>query len=146
MRRMQPDHAQQLVDRIRAEQRDLSESAIQRRQWLTMGMILLGLLIIGASAVATSRIHARLSESLVRQVRRTEAMIAGMSDGVLLVDGEGDSVFINPASTSWWSEWRSGYRQARLPPARRARTDARSEELPAAQALSTTGSCRTSPS
>src|SRR5213075_1783027 len=44
-----------------------------------------------------ARIEESLSASIARQVRRTEAMIAGMSDGVMLVDGDGRTVFINPA-------------------------------------------------
>jgi len=141
LRRIEPDHAQQLVDRIRAAQRDLSEQAARRRQWLMMGMILLGLLIIGIAAVATSRIHERLTASLVRQVRRTEAMIAGMSDGVLLVDGEGNSVFSNPAGQRLLGRSEVGvpiYKQAEV---YRLRDESGRmldpEELPAAQALAT---------
>ena len=141
LRRDAPDHAETIADQVRADQRVGLERAANLRQWLMMGMILLGVFIVAVAAVAVSRIQDRLSESLMRQVRRTEAMIAGMSDGVLLVDGEGDSVFINPAGQRLLGKSEVGipiFKQAevyRLRDEHGRLLDPR--ELPAAQALST---------
>ena len=141
LRRDAPDHAETIADQVRADQRVGLERAANLRQWLMMGMILLGVFIVAIAAVAVSRIQDRLSESLMRQVRRTEAMIAGMSDGVLLVDGEGDSVFINPAGQRLLGKSEVGipiFKQAevyRLRDEHGRLLDPR--ELPAAQALST---------
>jgi PAS domain S-box-containing protein len=140
-RRRTSDYAQQIVDRVRTEQREAFERSARVRQWLMMLMILLGVVIIGVAAVAVARIHDRLSESINRQVRRTEAMIGGMSDGVLLVDEEGNSVFINPAGQRLLGNAQVGvpiYKQAdtyRLRDEHGRTLDP--QELPAAQALST---------
>ena len=141
LRRTAPDYAQQITDRIRGEQQASFDANAATRQWLTVLMILLGVLVIGIAAIAVARVHDRLNESLVRQVRRTEAMIAGMSDGVLLVDGEGKSVFINPAGQRLLGRSDIGvpiYKQAavyRLRDEHGRTLDP--QELPAAQALST---------
>jgi signal transduction histidine kinase/PAS domain-containing protein len=141
IRRVAPDYAQQITDRVRTEQGDMFERIARLRQWLMMGMVLLGVVIIGVAAVAVSRIQDRLSESLIRQVRRTEAMIGGMSDGVLLVDGEGSSLFINPAGQRLLGRSDVGvpiFKQAEVYRLRdeHGRT-LNPQELPAAQALST---------
>ena len=141
LRRTVPDYAQQIRDRVRGEQHLLFDRNAIVRRWLTVGMILLGVLIISAAAIAVSRIEERLNQSLVRQVRRTEAMIGGMADGVLLVDGEGYSVFINPAGQRLLGKSEVGipiYKQAeiyRLRDEHGRMLDP--QELPAAQALST---------
>jgi PAS domain S-box-containing protein len=141
IRRTVPDYAQQITDRVRAEQQDDFDRIRVVRQWMTVGLILMGVLIVGFAAVAVSRIQDRLSDSIVRQVKRTEAMIAGMSDGVLLVDGEGNSVFINPAGQRLLGKSEIGvpiYKQAEV---YRLRDEhgriLDPQELPAAQALST---------
>ncbi len=95
--RIAPDYAGTIVDRIRDEQTAASEGIATTRQWVMMAMVFLGLGIITVGAISAVRIEGLLGESIARQVRRTEAMIAGMADGILLVDGEGRTVFINPA-------------------------------------------------
>lgn len=141
LRREAPDYAEQIADSVRAGQRQSFERTSILRQWLMMGMVLLGVLIIGIGAVAVSRIQDRLGESLIRQVRRTEAMIAGMSDGVLLVDGEGKSVFINPAGQRLLGRADVGvpiFKQAEVYRLRDQHGRMLNpQELPAAQALST---------
>ena len=141
LRRQEPDHVALVTEQIRNEQNDTLERLASLRQWLMMGIILLGVLILGLGGVAVSRVQDRLSESLVRQVRRTEAMIGGMSDGVLLVDGEGKSVFINPAGQRLLGKSEVGvpiFQQSEVYGLRDEHgrlLDPR--ELPAAQALST---------
>src|SRR5436190_10048766 len=68
------------------------------RDGMTMIAIVIGLGIILIAAYLISRIERSLGASIARQVRRTEAMIAGMPDGVMLFDGEGRSIFLNPAA------------------------------------------------
>ena len=141
LRRRTPDYAQQITDNVRGEQAGRFAQIEDVRRWLTIALIFIGLLIVGGAAIAVSRIQDRLGDSLVRQVKRTEAMIAGMSDGVLLVDGEGNSVFINPAGQRLLGKSEVGvpiYRQAdvyRLRDEHGRLLDP--QELPAAQALST---------
>jgi PAS domain S-box-containing protein len=97
IRRTSPDYADLMIDRSRSEMNDAVDAIAAMRQWLMLAMIAMGLIIIALAGSSMLRIERALSESIARQVRRTEAMIGGMSDGVLLVDGEGRSVFINPA-------------------------------------------------
>lgn len=141
LRRTVPNYAQQVINRVRAEQRESFERAGSLRQWLMLGMVLLGVLLVGGSAIAVSRIQDRLGDSIVRQVRRTEAMIAGMSDGVLLVDGEGNTVFINPAGQRLLGKSETGIPIDKHAEVYRLRDEhgrtLDPRELPAAQALST---------
>ena len=141
MRRRTPDYAQQIADRIRTEQSAASDQISNLRQWLMLSLVFAGVAILGAGAAAVYRIEQSLNESIIRQVRRTEAMIGGMSDGVLLVDGEGRSVFINPAGQRLLGKGDVGvpiFRQAEV---YRLRDEhgrvLNPQELPAAQALST---------
>jgi PAS domain S-box-containing protein len=141
IRRTAPDYAQLIADRVRNEQVAMLERSARSRQWVMMAMVFAGLAIIGLSAASVWRIEQSLGESIVRQVRRTEAMIAGMSDGVLLVDGDGRTVFINPAGQRLLGRSTVGipiYKHAEV---YRLRDEhgrmLGPEELPAAQALST---------
>lgn len=64
---------------------------------LTVLLIVSSLAILAFGIIAVLRIDRALKASINRQVKRTEAMIAGMADGIMLVDEEGRTVFINPA-------------------------------------------------
>jgi PAS domain S-box-containing protein len=141
LRRVAPDFAALIAERVRGEQTATLERIAALRQWVMMAMLLLGIIIIALAAFAMWRVEQILRESITRQVKRTEAMIGGMSDGVLLVDGEGRSVFINPAGQRLLGRAEVGVpieQQAQIYRLRdeHGRTlDAR--ELPAARALST---------
>jgi signal transduction histidine kinase/PAS domain-containing protein len=141
IRREAPDFAGRLGDQIRSEQRIALETIGDARQWVMMAMVFLGLAVIALAAVAAWRVEQQLRESITRQVRRTEAMIAGMADGVMLVDQEGKTVFINPAGQRLLAKADVGiaiFRHAevyRLRDAHGRLLDP--QELPAAQALST---------
>jgi PAS domain S-box-containing protein len=141
IRRVEPDHAELLIEQVRADQRDDLEETSTTRQWVMMGMIFLGLVVIVISAISAVRIEQRLRESITRQVKRTEAMIGGMADGVMLVDEEGKTVFINPAGQRLLGSTIVGipiFRHAdvyRLRDEHGRKLDP--QELPAAQALST---------
>ncbi|HEX6085241.1 MAG TPA: ATP-binding protein [Thermoanaerobaculia bacterium] len=141
LRRQTPDYAAQITDRVRGEQNAATDRISGLREGLKLTLIVVGLAILGLGAAAVFRIEQSLNESIVRQVRRTEAMIGGMSDGVLLVDGEGQSVFINPAGQRLLGKADVGvpiFKQAevyRLRDEHGRMLDP--QELPAAQALST---------
>jgi len=141
LRRAAPDYAQLVADRVRGEQSEGLETIALTRQWVMMAMVFLGLGIIGVGAIAASRIQRRLGESITRQVRRTEAMIAGMSDGVLLVDGDGRTLFINPAGQRLLAKSEVGVPITRHAEIYRLRDEhgrmLDPQGLPAAQALST---------
>jgi PAS domain S-box-containing protein len=95
--RATPDYAATLVEADRLDQvRDLDEIRT-KRQGLMILLILVSVGIIGSAAFAIIRIERSLHASIAREVRRTEAIVAGMADGVMLVDREGNTVFINPA-------------------------------------------------
>jgi PAS domain S-box-containing protein len=98
LRRTAPDHAGLLADEHAQRNRDELQRITRMRDVLTMLAVIIGVAIILISAFLISRIQQSLSSSINRQVRRTEAMIAGMSDGVALVDGEGRTVFLNAAA------------------------------------------------
>lgn len=141
LRRTAPDFEGLITERIRGEQAETLKASASTRQWVMMSMVLLGLGIIIVAAIATTRIEEQLVKSLSRQVRRTEAMIAGMSDGVLLVDGEGRTVFINPAGQRLLGKSDVGVPITKHAEAYRLRDEhgrtLDPQELPAAQALST---------
>ncbi len=141
VRRATPDFEDLLTERLRADQNAALEEIATVRQWVMMGMVFLGLGIIVLGAFAATRIEAQLLKSLNRQVRRTEAMIAGMSDGVLLVDGEGQTVFINPAGQRMLGTSTVGVPITKQAEAYRLRDEhgrmLDPQGLPAAQALST---------
>ncbi|HET8796492.1 MAG TPA: ATP-binding protein, partial [Thermoanaerobaculia bacterium] len=141
LRREAPDLADVIIDRVRAEQAQLFDRAATMRQWLLLALVVIGVAVIVVGAVSVLRIERELFDSITRQVRRTEAIIAGMSDGVLLVDGEGRVVFINPAGQRLLGRDDVGvpiFRQAevyRLRDEHGRKLDPR--ELPAAQSLAT---------
>jgi signal transduction histidine kinase/CHASE3 domain sensor protein len=96
-RRGAPDYAGLIIDRIRTKQLQANDRIDNTRQWLMMAVIFFGVGIIVATGMATWRVEQTLRESISRQGRRTEAIVGGMADGVMLVDEEGRSVFVNPA-------------------------------------------------
>src|SRR5215212_3162168 len=97
LRRGAQDFAGLITDRIRTEQSENTDRIANTRQWLMMAVMFFGAGIIAAGAMATWRVEQALRESISRQGKRTEAIVGGMADGVMLVDGEGRTVFINPA-------------------------------------------------
>jgi signal transduction histidine kinase/PAS domain-containing protein len=141
VRRAAKDYAGLVSDRIRTEQAATIDRMTNLRQWVLMAMVFVGLAIIGLGAVAVWRIELSLGASITRQVRRTEAMIAGMTDGVLLVDGEGRSVFINPSGQQLLGRGDVGvpiFKQAEVYRLRDEHGRVLDpKELPAAQALAT---------
>jgi PAS domain S-box-containing protein len=141
IRRNAPDFEGVITDRVRAEQAQAFERITAWRQGLMLVLVVAGVAVLALAAVSVMRIEDRLRESIGRQVRRTEKMIAGMADGVLLVDGEGRVVFINPAGQRLLGRSDVGipiFRQAEVYRLRDEHGRVLDpQELPAAQSLST---------
>ena len=97
VRSMTPGYARMIVDQHRVGDAAAFQDVDNFRTWVLISMLLLAIGFVAAAAFAVWRIEQALGGSILRQIRRTETMIAGMSDGVMLVDGEGRIVFINPA-------------------------------------------------
>lgn len=92
------DIAGTMADEHEREDRHELDRITALRTDLTFLMVIVSAVIIGLAAFLIWRIQQSLISSINRQVRRTEAMIAGMSDGVMLVDAEGKTLFLNPAA------------------------------------------------
>jgi PAS domain S-box-containing protein len=139
--RSAPDYAGTIADYHARQQTRELQSMAAVRQWLILGMVIASVLLVTIAAFAVSRIEQSLTGSIARQIRRTEAIIAGMADGVMLVDSEGRTVFVNPAGQKLF-----GTSQLDVPIFKhgdlyRLRNEAgramNPDELPAAQALAT---------
>jgi len=136
-----PDLAGGMGDEhAREDQREL-QRLTGMRAGLTLLMVIVSAIIIGLAAYLIWRIQQSLIASVNKQVRRTETMIAGMSDGVALIDAEGKTVYLNPAAKNLLRRSEVG-----VPIFKHAETygllnDAGepidAKELPAARALST---------
>lgn len=68
------------------------------RTVLTVLLVGVSIAILFIGAFAVVRIERSIELSIGRQVKRTEAIIGGMAEGVMLVDGDGRVVFVNPAA------------------------------------------------
>jgi signal transduction histidine kinase/CHASE3 domain sensor protein len=136
-----PDYAGTMADEhAREERADLQRIAGMRAN-LTLLMVIVSAIVVAIAGYLIWRIQHSLMASVDKQVRRTETMIAGMSDGVMLVDAEGKTAFLNPAAQRLLNRSEVG-----VPIFKHAETyglvndegepiDAK--ELPAARALST---------
>ena len=96
--RSTPDYAGMMFDDHEQRNRVDLQRITSMRDRLTLLAVIIGLAIILIAAYLITRIQQSLAASIARQVKRTEAMIAGMADGVMLVDSEGRSVFLNSAA------------------------------------------------
>ena len=99
IRRSTPDYAGTMSDEHHRSQSKQLDQMTGTRQGLTMLMVIGSLVFVGIAAYTVWRIERSLDGSINRQIRRTEAMIGGMADGVMLVDRAGKTVFINKAAT-----------------------------------------------
>jgi PAS domain S-box-containing protein len=136
-----PDFAGTISDQHRRRQELQLEQVAGLRQGLTMLMVIVSIVIVAIGAYAVWRIETSLRASIAREVRRTETLIAGMSDGIMLVDREGKSVFINPAGERLLGQSQVGIPITKHSEMYRLRDENGKEvdphELPAAQALAT---------
>jgi PAS domain S-box-containing protein len=139
--RLAPDLAGAMADEHeRDERRDL-EHITGMRAGLTLLMVIVSAVIIILAAYLIWRIQQSLLASIGRQVRRTETMIGGMSDGVMLVDAEGKTAYLNPAAKSLLGRSEIGVPIFKHAEAYGLLNDVGepidAKELPAARALST---------
>jgi PAS domain S-box-containing protein len=141
LHRTTPDYAGTLASDHQRRQRSELQRMNGVRAGMTILMILVGIAVVLIAAFSISRIQGSLTSSINRQVQRTEAMISGMSDGVMLVDAQGKTVFINPAGQRLLGRTDTGIAIDRQAEVYRLRNDDAevpdAKELPAAQALST---------
>jgi PAS domain S-box-containing protein len=141
IRRSTPDFAGTLADQRRRQQDIDLEQIASLRQGLTLLMVVVSIVIVALGGYTVWRIQQSLRQSINREVRRTEAMIGGMADGVMLVDREGKSVFLNPAGERLLGRSQIGVPITQHAEVYRLRKEDGSEvdakELPTAQALAT---------
>jgi signal transduction histidine kinase/PAS domain-containing protein len=141
LRRSAPDYAGTLQTALVSQQAAEVYRISGMRQGVTLMLVVVALLLVAILGTAIWRMQESLGASINRQVRRTEAMIGGMSDGVMLVDGEGQAVFINMAGQELLGGKSLGTPILRHAEVYRLRDefgqDLDPDELPAAQALAT---------
>ena len=80
LQRSTPDFADSLADQRRRQQDIDLEQIASLRQGLTLVMVVVSIVIVALGGYTVWRIEQSLRQSINREVRRTEAMIAGMSD------------------------------------------------------------------
>ncbi|MGH9423804.1 MAG: histidine kinase dimerization/phospho-acceptor domain-containing protein, partial [Thermoanaerobaculia bacterium] len=95
-----PDLAGTIADEHQRQERNELRRITTLRTGATLLMVIVSAVIILIAAYLIWRIQQSLIASINRQVRRTETMIAGMSDGVMLVDAEGKTAYLNSAAKS----------------------------------------------
>src|SRR5205814_592958 len=98
IRRSTPDYDGMMAEEHERRNRAELQRITGMRDIMTMLALLIGVAVILIAAYLVSRVQQSLASSITRQVRRTETMVAGMTDGVMLVDGEGRTVFLNAAA------------------------------------------------
>ncbi len=141
LQRSTPDYDGIMEEEHEGRNRAELQRITSTRDGLTMLAVVIGLAIILAAAYLISRIQQSLAASIASQVRRTEAMIGGMADGVMLADGEGRTLFLNPAAQSLLGRSDVGVPILQHAEAYRLRDEKGSpvdaKELPVARSLST---------
>lgn len=139
--RSAPDYAGTMADEHAREERRELQRITGLRTALTLLMVIVSAVIIVLAAYLIWRIQRSLIASIDRQVKRTETMIGGMSDGVMLVDAEGRTVYLNPAAKMLLGRSEAGVPIFKHAEAYGLLNDAGEpiddKELPAARALST---------
>jgi PAS domain S-box-containing protein len=95
-----PDYAGTMADEHEREERHDLQRISSMRSGLTLLMVIVSAIVIVLAAYLIWRIQQSLIASINRQVKRTETIIGGMSDGVMLVDAEGKTTYLNPAAKS----------------------------------------------
>ncbi len=96
--RAAPDYAGTMADEHEREERRYLARISSMRAGLTLLMVIVSAIIVILAAYLIWRIQQSLIASINRQVKRTETIIGGMSDGVMLVDAEGKTAYLNPAA------------------------------------------------
>lgn len=97
LRREGDDFAGQLIDRERKRRADDLATLETLRLSLTLLLVLMSVAVVLVAVWMIFRTERSIGAAIAREVERTEAMIAGMADGVMLIDAEGRVEFLNPA-------------------------------------------------
>jgi PAS domain-containing protein len=97
IRRSAHDFAGAFTQRERRERLREQTELDGLRLALTLLLVIVSVAILFVGIFAVLRVERSLEESVARQVKRTEEIVAGMADGVMLVDREGKVAYINPA-------------------------------------------------
>lgn len=141
IRRSAYHFAEAFTERERVERAAEASELEGFRLALTVLLVAVSIGILFVGAILILRIERQLESSIARQIRRTEAMIGGMADGVMLVDGDGRVLFINPAGVQMLGNSTVGIAIEEQPQVFGFRTPEGElmdpKDLPAAQALST---------
>lgn len=141
LRSIAPDYAGLIIDHHRNEGITYRKGMDNFRQWVMIATVLVAIAIIGGAAVAVWRIEQSLTRSITRQTRRTQAMIGGMADGVMLVERDGRTEYINPAGKQLFGRGELGVPIIKHAEVYGLRDEngrmLEANELPAAQALAT---------
>jgi PAS domain S-box-containing protein len=136
-----PDYAGTMADEHQREERHDLARIGSMRTGLTLLMVIVSAIIIVLAAYLIWRIQQSLIASINRQVKRTETMIGGMSDGVMLVDDEGKTAYLNRAAKNLLGRADVGvpiFQHAEVYGLLNAAGEpVEASELPAARALST---------
>ena len=136
-----PDYAGTMADEHQREERHDLARIGSMRTGLTLLMVIVRAIIIVLAAYLIWRIQQSLIASINRQVKRTETMIGGMSDGVMLVDDEGKTAYLNRAAKNLLGRADVGvpiFQHAEVYGLLNAAGEpVEASELPAARALST---------
>jgi PAS domain S-box-containing protein len=96
-RRWAYDFAGTFIDRERLSRDEQRSNLDNLRVFQTILLVVLSVAILFLAAFIIMRIERSLQLSIDKQIRRTQAMVAGMADGVMLVEADGRTAFINPA-------------------------------------------------
>jgi PAS domain S-box-containing protein len=136
-----PDFAEMIISQHRNEGTRQRQAMDDFRQTVLLTMLGIAIAIIVGAAAMVWRIERSLSGAVAREVRRTETMIAGMADGVVLLDREGRTVFINPAGQKLLGTSETGVPLDRHSDVYSVRTEdgrpLKTKDNPVAQALAT---------
>lgn len=98
LRRSAYDFVGSYIEKEKIERAAESNKLEGLRLALTLLLIGVSIAILFVGAFLILRIERQLESSIARQTRRTEAIIGGMADGVMVVDQQGRVVFVNPAA------------------------------------------------
>lgn len=96
-RTVSTDFASTFIDREQERRLEELSTLETLRLALTLLLILMTVAVVLVAVWMVFRTERLIGTGIAREIRRTEAIIAGMADGVMLLNAEGDVAFLNPA-------------------------------------------------
>lgn len=91
------DFGAELIERERNRRAEELSTLETLRLALTVLLVLMSVAMVLIAVWMVLRTERSIETGIARQIRRTEAIIAGMADGVMLMNAEGQVVYLNPA-------------------------------------------------